>query len=107
MRVSAPISFARLHLVGIAAQLVARHPQLDIELKLHDRLVDLVGERIDVAVRIGQPHDSAAVMRKLADNARVLVAAPSYLDRRARPDTPAALAGIASCVTMTISSPGG
>ena len=85
LRVSAPISFGRIHLVPLAAQLIDRYPRLDIELKLEDRLVDLTDEQIDIAVRIGQPRDSSAVMRKLADNHRILVAAPAYLDRYGRP----------------------
>ena len=85
LRVSAPISFGRVHLIPLAAQLIERHPRLDIELKLEDRLVDLTDEQIDIAVRIGQPRDSSAVMRKLAENHRILVAAPSYLDRYGRP----------------------
>jgi LysR family transcriptional regulator, transcriptional activator for dmlA len=88
LRVSAPISFGRIHLAPVAAELVAANPYLDVELQLDDRIVDLVEERIDIAVRIGPPRDSTAVMRKLADNRRILVAAPAYLDRRGRPRTP-------------------
>ena len=88
LRISAPISFGRVHLVGLAAVLVDRFPKLDIELKLNDRIIDLVEERIDIAVRIGPPRDSSAVMRKLADNTRILVAAPSYFERHRRPLAP-------------------
>lgn len=93
LRVSAPISFGRIHLAPVAAQLIERHPRLDIELRLSDQIVDLVDERIDIAVRIGPPRDSAAVMRKLTDNHRILVAAPDYLSRRGRPKTPADMEG--------------
>lgn len=93
LRVSAPISFGRIHLAPVAAQLIDQHPQLDIDLKLSDRIVDLVDERIDIAVRIGPPQDSAAVMRRLADNHRILVAAPEYLTRRGRPGTPEDIEG--------------
>jgi LysR family transcriptional regulator, transcriptional activator for dmlA len=85
LRVSAPVSFGRIHLIPLAAQLIERYARLDIELKLEDRLVDLTQEHIDIAVRIGQPRDSSAIMHKLADNRRILVAAPAYLDRRGRP----------------------
>jgi len=85
LRVSAPISFGRIHLIPLSAQLIERYPSLDIELKLEDRLVDLTDEHIDIAVRIGQPRDSSAIMHKLADNRRILVAAPAYLDRYGRP----------------------
>jgi LysR family transcriptional activator of dmlA len=86
LRVSSPVSFGRIHLVPLVAELVERHPKLDIELRLDDRLVDLTYERIDVAVRIGQPRDSSAIMRKLADNHRILVAAPAYLERHGEPE---------------------
>ena len=85
LRVSSPISFGRIHLVPLVAELVERHPKLDVELRLDDRLVDLTNERIDVAVRIGQPRDSSAVMRKIANSYRILVAAPAYLDRHGEP----------------------
>jgi DNA-binding transcriptional LysR family regulator len=85
LRVSTPISFGRIHLIPLAAQLIERYPRLDIELKLEDRLVDLTDEHIDIAVRIGQPRDSSAIMHKLADNRRILVAAPAYLERYGRP----------------------
>ncbi|WP_248747713.1 LysR family transcriptional regulator [Pseudomonas sp. MWU12-2037] len=85
LRVSSPISFGRIHLVPLVAELVERHPKLDIELRLDDRLIDLTYERIDVAVRIGQPRDSTAILRKLADNRRILVAAPTYLERHGEP----------------------
>jgi DNA-binding transcriptional LysR family regulator len=87
LRVSAPISFGRIHLVPLAAQLIERYPRLDIELKLDDRIVDMTDEQIDIAVRIGQPRDSSAIMRKLADNRRILVAAPAYLERYGRPNS--------------------
>ena len=86
LRVSSPISFGRIHLVPLVAELVQRHPKLDIELRLDDRLIDLTYERIDVAVRIGQPRDSSAILRKLADNQRILVAAPAYLERHGEPE---------------------
>jgi len=85
LRVSAPISFGRIHLVPLAAQLIEQYPRLDIELKLDDRIVDMTDEHIDIAVRIGQPRDSSAIMRKLADNRRILVAAPAYLEHYGRP----------------------
>jgi LysR family transcriptional activator of dmlA len=92
LRVSAPILFGRAYLTPIAAELIEAWPQLDVELKLEDQVVDMIEARIDVAVRIGLPRDSTAVMRKLADSQRILVATPDYLDRRGRPRTPADLA---------------
>ena len=93
LRVSSPISFGRLHLVPVAAALVARHPGLDIQLKLDDQLIDMIEARIDIAIRIGPPRDSEAIMHRLMDSWRILVASPGYLDRRGRPATPADFGG--------------
>jgi len=87
LRVSAPVSFGRIHLIPLAARLIELYARLDIELRLEDRLVDLTQEHIDIAVRIGQPRDSSAIMHKLADNRRILVAAPAYLNRHGRPQS--------------------
>ncbi len=87
LRVSSPISFGRIHVVPLVAELVNQYPKLDVELRFDDRLVDLTSEGIDVAVRIGQPRDSSAIMRKLADSYRILVAAPAYIERHGKPET--------------------
>jgi DNA-binding transcriptional LysR family regulator len=88
LRISAPVAFGQIHVAPVAADLAARHPALTVDLRLDDRLIDLIEARIDVAVRIGAPRDSTAVMRKLADNRRVLAASPAYLNQMGRPRTP-------------------
>lgn len=100
LRVSAPISFGRLHVAPVLAELTAEHPRLEAELRLDDRLIDLLEARIDVAIRIGQPRDSTFAYRKLADGHRILVAAPAYLDRHGRPATPGDLARHAALRTI-------
>lgn len=89
LRVTAPVSFGRRHVAPVLGALSERHPQLAVALSLSDRLTDVAGGAIDVAIRIGG-HAAAgsAAMRKLADNRRILVAAPVYLRRRGRPTTP-------------------
>jgi DNA-binding transcriptional LysR family regulator len=72
----------------VLGQLASRYPRLAVALELDDRAVDLVGEGLDAAIRIGALADSSAMMRKLADNRRILVAAPAYLDRVGRPTRP-------------------
>ena len=89
LRVSAPFAFGRRHVAPVLATLVARYPKLTVSLLLGDRLIDLVSEGIDAAIRIGQPADGSAMMRRLADNRRILVASPTYLDRAGRPSVPA------------------
>lgn len=89
LRVSAPVSFGRRHVAPVLSELVLRHPRLSILLSLDDRLVDVAGGSVDVAIRIGGGLiDSSAAMRKLVDNERIVVAAPDYLERRGRPQTP-------------------
>jgi DNA-binding transcriptional LysR family regulator len=88
LRVSAPIAFGRRCVAPVLGQLTERYLRLTVVLELDDRLVDLVGEGLDVAIRIGASADSSAVMRKLAENSRILVAAPAYLNRAGRPVTP-------------------
>lgn len=92
LRVAAPISFGRIHIAPLCAELAAEFPKLDIDLRLDDRLLDMIEARVDVAVRIGQPQDSSCILHRLVDNFRVVAAAPSYLQRRGRPRTPEDLA---------------
>ena len=92
LRVSVPADFARLHLARMLAAFAARHPALSLEVDATDRFVDLVGEGVDVAVRIAALPDSSLVARRLAPSRRVLCAAPAYLRRRGTPRAPAELA---------------
>ncbi|SEN47441.1 DNA-binding transcriptional regulator, LysR family [Sphingomonas gellani] len=89
LRVSAPVSFGRRHVAPVLGQLTQRYPQLAVSLSLDDRLADVTGGAIDVAIRIGGlAAAGGAAMRKLADNRRILLAAPAYLHRRGRPRSP-------------------
>src|SRR5690606_7495166 len=65
-----------------------RYPDIKITLDLTDRLVDLIEERYDCAIRIGDLDDSQFIGMRLADNRRVIVASPDYLQRFGRPATP-------------------
>lgn len=85
LRISAPVSFGRRHVGPVLGALVALYPRLSVSLTLDDRVADLVGEGLDVAIRIGATQDSSAMMRKLADNHRILVASPAYLNVTGRP----------------------
>lgn len=91
LRVTAPAGFGRRHVAPLLPAYLDSHPDVTVSLDLTDRLVDIVNEGIDLAVRIGQLDDSSLVGVKLADNRRVVVASPAYLRRRGTPDTPAAL----------------
>jgi len=91
LRVSATMALGRAHVSPVCRDLVRAHPKLSIDLVLTDRLVSLIEEGLDVVVRIGAPKDSGLVMRKLADNYRIVVGAPDYLQRRGAPARPSDL----------------
>ncbi len=88
LRVSAPVALGRAHVSPVCRDLARTYPKIAIDLSLSDRLVGLIDENIDVAVRIGAPRDSGLVMRKLADNHRVIVSAPAYIERCGLPGSP-------------------
>ncbi|MFC4274777.1 LysR family transcriptional regulator [Achromobacter aloeverae] len=92
LRISAPAGFGRRHVAPLLPAYTADHPDVSVTLDLSDRLVDLIEERYDCAVRIGDLNDSSLVGIRLADNRRVVVASPAYLARRGTPATPADLA---------------
>lgn len=92
LRVSAPAGFGRRHVAPLLPELVARHPDMTVTLDLSDRLVDLIDERYDCAIRIGDLTDSRIIGARLADNRRVVVATPAYLARHGTPNTPDDLA---------------
>jgi DNA-binding transcriptional LysR family regulator len=91
LRVSAATTFARLMVVPRLPEFLAQHPSLDIDILLDDRVIDVVAEGIDIALRMGTLSDSTAVARKLATGARSVVATPAYLARTGTPGIPADL----------------
>lgn len=91
VRVSIPVVFGRLFVLGPIVEFLRAHPQVEAELVQSDRYVNLVEEGFDLAVRVGVPADTSARGRKLADSHRCLVAAPAYLKAHGRPRRPAEL----------------
>ncbi|MBL4635857.1 MAG: LysR family transcriptional regulator [Kofleriaceae bacterium] len=81
LRISAGVSFAQEQLSTLLPEFVARYDELEVELVLSDRFVDLVGDGIDVAVRIGSLPDSSLFAKRLAPCHHVLCASPAYLAR--------------------------
>jgi DNA-binding transcriptional LysR family regulator len=92
LSVTAPVVFGRMHVLPIVTGLLRAHPQLDVELKLSDRVMRFAEEGIDAAVRIGDLSDSALHAVRLAAIRRVLVASPAYLANRGTPTEVAQLA---------------
>ncbi|AXM95198.1 LysR family transcriptional regulator [Pseudomonas plecoglossicida] len=93
LRLSAPLSFAMAHLGCLLTEFLQLHPQVDVEVDLSDRAVDLIGEGYDLALRIGALEDSSLIARRIADVERVYCASPAYLKARGVPRRPAELAG--------------
>lgn len=81
LRVTASAAFGRKVIVPFIATFMNQHPKIKVDLLVTDRLVDLVGEGYDLAIRIAQLRNSDLIARRLFDSTRILVAAPSYLER--------------------------
>lgn len=92
LRLSAPQAFGIRHVAPIVADMARLHPGLEIDVSYSDRLVDLVGERYDAAIRVGLLEDSSLIARRIAPVRSVVVAGPAYIERNGRPETPADLA---------------
>ncbi|MDW6025780.1 LysR family transcriptional regulator [Mesorhizobium sp. BAC0120] len=93
LRLSVPLSFGVRHIAPVLAELAKHHPRLELDVSYSDRLVDLIAERFDVAVRIGRLRDSSLVARRIAPVRSVVIASPDYLGRKGRPSAPGDLMG--------------
>lgn len=91
LRITCPRPLGQRYLVPLLVEFSQRYPKVEVSLSVDDRMVDLIAEHIDVAIRVAHLEDSTLVARKLCDNHRVLVAAPAYLAQRGTPQTPADL----------------
>jgi DNA-binding transcriptional LysR family regulator len=92
LRVSAAVTFARLHIIPQLHTFLSAHPDLQIDVRLDDRNIDLVEQGIDVALRMGNLSDSSMTARHLAQSPRYALATPRYLQAHGKPKTPAELA---------------
>jgi DNA-binding transcriptional LysR family regulator len=88
LRLSAPMALGVRHLAPVLTDLACAHPALELDVSYTDRVVDLIDERYDAAIRIGALRDSSLVARRIAPVHAVVVASPDYLSRHGRPNTP-------------------
>lgn len=102
LRIAAPSSFARMHIVPGLPNFIGRYPDLRPDMRISDSIVDLVEGAFDVAVRYADLGDSSFVARRIAPDRRVLVASPDYLDRHGRPQALAELDAHACLVVGTL-----
>ena len=100
LRLTAPAGFGRRHVAPLVPQFRALHPEVQVSLNLSDRVVDLAAEGYDCAVRVGDLPDSSLVSVRLADNRRLCVAAPQYLQRHGTPRHPSELVRF-DCLTLS------
>ena len=91
LRINAPVSFSVDHLAQLLPEYAQRYPEVGLDVTLSDRVVDLVDEGYDLAIRIGRIRDSSLVARKIAPARTLLAAAPAYLKKHGTPRVPADL----------------
>ena len=92
LRVNAPLGFGRTHVGPAVSSFVRRHPEVEVQLQLTDRPINLPDDATDVAIRFGELPDSRLIARKIASNRRRLCATPAYLQRHGHPEAPKHLA---------------
>jgi DNA-binding transcriptional LysR family regulator len=106
LAVTAPVLFGRRYIAPILNAFAARHPKVQVELLLLDRVVNLVEEGIDAAVRIGPLRDSSLVAVQVGSVRKVVCATPTYLRRHEAPRSPSDVAAH-RCISFTALDPGG
>ena len=104
LRINAPVSFGLLHLASRWPAFARRHPDVELDVSLIDRVVDVVDEGYDMAVRISRAGSSTHAARKLATSRNVICASPDYLSEHGSPGTPADLAQHACIVYAYVGS---
>lgn len=93
LRISATIAFGRMYVAPLIPVIIARYPDLECELVLADQTVDLVDDRIDLALRMTRDPPQDAVVRRLIEVKRVICASPAYIEAHGEPRTPRELEG--------------
>ncbi len=102
--ITAPVLFGQLHVVPIVLELLKKEPDVDVRLRLVDRIVALADEGIDVGVRIGVLADSSLRAQKVGEVHAVTVASPAYVERAGRPRSPEELADH-TCIAFAGTTP--
>lgn len=92
LRLNATFGFGRAHIVPAVSDFVRQYPEVEVQMQLTDRPINLLDERFDVGVRFGEMPDARLTARKLATNRRLLCASPRYLQTHGEPRTPGDLA---------------
>jgi len=88
LRINAPMSFGTLHLGPAVADFLHAYPDIEMDMVLNDRQIDVIEDGFDMAIRIARLPDSSLIARRLAPCRRIVVASPEYWDRKGRPQHP-------------------
>jgi DNA-binding transcriptional LysR family regulator len=104
LRLALPMALARLYVVPALPRLIARHPELSLEIRLENRALDLLEEGVDCALSYGLPGDAGLRARKLSETHLLTCAAPSYLARHGTPRSPADLREHACVVFLSLTA---
>lgn len=92
IRITAPVTFGSVQIAPLIPDLLSQHPELDVDLLLDDKRVDLVTQQVDIAIRCGRLENSTLIAKRLNDLPLVVVATPHYLDKYGTPKHPSELA---------------
>jgi DNA-binding transcriptional LysR family regulator len=88
LRVNSSVGFGERCILPLLGEFAERHPKVRLDLTLTDGVIDLIGERTDIAIRVGPMRDSSLMARRLFSSRRVIVASPDYLNKHGTPKTP-------------------
>jgi DNA-binding transcriptional LysR family regulator len=102
LRIGSSVAFGRRVVMPLALEFMAQNPQLQVDLSFEDRYTDLVGQGIDVAIRLGKLADSSLGARYLGTNPWLMVASPKYLKKEGAPKRPADLSGHAALIYSSV-----
>lgn len=100
LRVTAPASFGRMHLIPALKGFMEQYPDLTVDFRFSDSIIDMVEGGFDVAIRVAELKDSTLVARKLAPDRRIVVASPEYLEKFGTPEHPQDLANHECIILM-------
>jgi DNA-binding transcriptional LysR family regulator len=100
LRIAIPVTFGVQHMAPVIGEYMTRYPQVTFDITVSDRFVNLIEEGFDLAVRIGEPHDSNLIMRRLVSTQLIVCASPAYVRRAGYPTKPGEL-GKHACLAYT------
>ncbi len=106
IRLTAPLTFGTVEITRALNDFACDFPDIELEVGFSDRLVNLVDEGFDLAVRVGRPGDSSMIARKLCDMRILVVGSPAYIEQHGEPSAPADLSGFDCIIDTNFKEPG-